>query len=665
MSEPHPTGRSSWRRIGAGACAAAVVAAMNVGAPARAAAPYVLRTDAVYSLALAAGAIRVAVSVTFTNTTADPAAGFSSFRSVPLSLQAGVSSVEARDRTGPLRVRLARQASRTVATVALRTALRYRRSAGFTLTYRLVDGADPHVRVRASSLMVPIWGFGTSSTVSVHLPAAYELRVMGGPLTTTTTTQRGEVVLSSGAIRDPSRWSALLVAARSTEYVTVSRTVALSGGTVDLRVRSFADDRAWGASTLDLVGEALPALQQAAGLPYVGVGPLVITESLPSGIGPLAEPASGAQEISVAFDATPFTVLHQLAHVWVGTGFASERWIREGLASHLAAIAARKLRIPVPNHAAADPQPRQAAPIALATWSPAGEPSAANPAIDAWAYAASWAFVDALAASLGEARLTLVLQRVARGVPAYDTAAADGIASTSAQLQPVDSRRFLDQVQEVGGGQPAQDAFRARVFPSSADAMLDLRARARAAYATLLAAAGDWGPPEPIRRAMEGWRFDEALIKIADAQRWLSDRDRLLDAARRAGLSTPDRLAMRWRSDGGDDVSRRELIAEAAFLQAYIGAGQRIDGPNPIESLGLLWGSEPRAVLAGAAGLYAGGDLDAAAAAIDRAISLDAGAQGAGVVRLAAGLAVVSVLAAGLLLALRRLRRMVPSLARS
>ena len=663
MSEPLPTRRSGWRRIGAVACAAAVVAAVSVGAPARASAPYVLRTNAVYRIDPAAGAAGVTVSVTFTSTTPDPPGGFSSFRSVPLTLQADVSNVVAHDRAGSLRVTLARQASRTVATVALRAPLRYRRSASFTMTYRLADGADPHVRVRASSLMVPIWGFGTSSTVSVHLPAGYESRVSGGPLATTM--QQGAVVLSSGTIRDPSSWSALLVAARSTEYVTVSRSVALDGGTVDLQVRSFVDDRAWGASTLDLAGEALPALQQAVGLPYLGVGPLVITESLPSGIGILAEPASGAQEIAVAFDATPFTVLHQLAHVWVGTGFASERWIREGLASHLAAIAARKLQIPAPARAAGDAPPSQAAAIALATWSPAGQLSAANPAIDAWAYAASWTFVDELAASLGEARLTLVLQRVARGVPAYDTAAADGTASTSVQFQPVDSRRFLDQVEEVGGGQPALDAFRARVFPSSARALLDLRSRARAAYTTLLAAAGEWGPPEPIRRAMEGWRFDEALVSIAHAQRWLNDRDRLLVAARRAGLSTPDRLAMRWRSDGGDDVSRRELIAEAAFLQAYIGAGQRIDGPNPIESLGLLWGSEPRAVLAGAAGLYAGGDLDAAAAAIDRAISLDAGAQGAGVVRLAAVVAVVSVLAAGLLLALRRLRRMVPSLARS
>jgi len=405
-------------------------------------------------------------------------------------------------------------------------------------------------------------------------------------------------------------------------------------------------------------------MQQAVGLPYAGIGPLVISESLPSGIGLLTEPASGAQEIAIAFDAKPFTILHQLAHIWIGTGFASERWIREGLASHLAAIAARKLQIPLPSRATAGAEGGNTATVPLAAWSAVGDLSSANPATDAWAYAASWTLVDALAASLGEARLRLVVQRVARGISAYG-AAADGTAATATEPQPVDSRRFLDQVEEAGGRGPAEGAFRTSVFPSNAGAMLDLRARARAAYATLLAAAGDWGSPAQIRLDMEAWRFDDALSSITIAQRWLGDRDRLVAAARRAGLSTPDRLLLRWRSDGGNALSRRELDAEAAFLQAYVGAGGRIGDPNPIERLGLLWGPEPRAVLASAAGQYAGGDLDAAAAAIDRAISLDAGAQGAGVVRLAAAIAALSVLAAGLLLGLRRLRRLVPALARS
>ena len=653
----------------------AILAALSAAAPARAAAPYLLGTDALYRLDAAAAAVEATITVTFTNTTPNPTGSFSSFGSVPLSLQAGASGVVARDGKGSLRITLARQASRTIATVVLRAALRYRQTAAFTLTYRLADGANPQVRVRPSSLMLPVWGFGTTSNVTVRLPVGYTARVLAGALASST--QRDQIVLSSGAIRDPPHWSALLVAAKPADYVAVNRRVPLSGGTVDLWIRSYADDGAWGAATLDLAARALPALQKAVGLPYAGVGPLFITESLPSGIGPLAEPVSGAQDIAVGFDATPFTVLHQLAHVWIGTDFASERWIREGLASHLAANAARQLAIPVPGRPLGVATDSDPAAIPLATWGAPGTAGAISAGTDAWAYPASWAFVDALATSIGEDRLMLVVQRVAQGVSAYDTAPGGSPASAAAAAQPADSRQLLDQVQGVVAGpagasasdqatsRQVEAAFRARVWPADEGGFLDQRAQARAAYKTLLAAVGDWGPPDTIQQAMETWRFVQARSLIDVARSWVGDRDRFLDAARQAGLSTPDRLVVAWHADGGGTLSRRELDAEAAFLQEYRAAENRIDDLNPIERLGVLGGPEPRAVLASAAGLYAGGDLDGAAAAIDRAISLDTGAQGAGVVRLAAGVAVVSVLVAGFLLGLRRLRRWFPSLARS
>jgi hypothetical protein len=660
------------KRIGAVAFLVAVAAGGLGAGEVRAAAPYALRTEAVYRLDPAAGAAAISVSVTFTNTTPDSSGGFSSFGNVPLSLQAGASAVAARDPTGSLRVTLARQASRTIATVALRSPLRYRQSVAFTLTYRLADAASPQVRMRASSLMIPLWGYGTASSVSVRLPSPYGARVFGASMTTAS--QPSEIVLSSGPIRDPPHWSALLVAARATEFVTVSRRVPLSGGTVDLWVRSFPDDRAWGTATLDLASRALPALQRAVGLPYSGVGPLVMTESLPFGAGPLAEPASGAQGIAIAFDASPFALLHQLAHVWIGTEFASERWIREGLASHFAAIAARQLHVSVPQRAAADATARNPAAIVLTDWS--GSTSKQSSAMtEAWAYSASWALVDSLAAAIGEERLRLVVERATDGVPAY-AAPDSSLAASTGAAEPIDSRQLLDQVDEVlsSGSGPDSDgsirrkveaAFRASVWPSDMAPVLDERARARVAYDALVSAAADWGPPQTVTQAMESWRFDVALTLMDSARSWLADRDTFLAAARGAGLSTPDRLVMVWRANGGGAVARRELDGEVAFLQAYQAAGQRIDGLNPIERLGVLGGSEPRAVLVSAAGLYAGGDLDAAVAAIDRAVSLDAEAQGSGVVRLAAALATLSVLAAGLLLGLRRLRRTFPSLARS
>ena len=652
--------------------AAFLVAAAACGwaAPVGAASAYLLRTDAVYSLDPAARSATISVAVTFTNTTADSLGGFSSFGSVPLSLQAGASVVAARDKTGSLRVSLARQASRTIATVELRSALRYRQSAAFTLTYRLSDAANGQVRIRVSSLMLPLWGYGTSSSVSVRLPSAYSARVFGASLATVS--QQPQITLSSGQIRDPAHWSALLVATRPVDLVTLSRRVPLTGGTADLSVRSFPDDRAWGTATLDLASRGLPALQRAIGLPYSGVGPLVITESLPFGADPLAEPATGAQDIGIAFDASPFALLHQLAHLWIGTEFASERWIREGLASHFAAIAARELNVSVPQQNAGVPGSNAQHPMRLADWS---SPSIGSspPLMEAWAYEASWRLVDSLAAAVGEERMRRVVQRSADGIPVYGSDPDTGHAAGVGSGRPIDSRQLLDQLDEAlsrsnapksSSGQ-IEHAFRASVWPVTMSAVLDQRARARAAYDGLVSAAGDWGPPDTVTQAMEAWRFDDALSLMDAARSWLADRDRFLANARGAGLSTPDRLVSVWRANGGGGPSRRELDGESAFLQAYQAADERIDDLNPIERLGVLGGPDPRAVLAGAAGLYAGGDLDAAVVAIDRAVNLDEGAQGSGVVRLAAALAALSVVAAAVLLGLRWLRGAFPSLARS
>src|SRR5438105_4036806 len=92
--------RSRLDRVVAAACAAALVCAIGAAGHVRGAAPYVLRTDAVYSVDPTARLVSVTVSATFTNSTPDPAVGFSSFAGVPLSLQAGAGSVVARDAKG-------------------------------------------------------------------------------------------------------------------------------------------------------------------------------------------------------------------------------------------------------------------------------------------------------------------------------------------------------------------------------------------------------------------------------------------------------------------------------------------------------------------------------------------------------------------------------------
>ncbi len=73
----------------------------------------------------------------------------------------------------------------------------------------------------------------------------------------------------------------------------------------------------------------------------------------------------------------------------------------------------------------------------------------------------------------------------------------------------ITSRAYLDHLDAVTD-QPVVDALATPVLGDGAAAELAARTGARAAHEALLAAAGDWGDPDPVRAAMVGWRFDEA-----------------------------------------------------------------------------------------------------------------------------------------------------------
>lgn len=619
----------------------------------RAADAYKLATTVHYAVDPAAGSIAVTVDVTFTNETPDPKGAFSVFETVPLAIHDVAASVAARDAKGALKVDVARNKQDVnVATVTLRDPLRYQKQATFSLTYQLPDGKDAAVRVRPSVVIFPVWSFGTSSQVTVDLPADYEVRADGDTLTAS---RDGDVThLTSGPIADPTHWLALVSADRATAMVTASRSVPLSGGTVDLQVRSWADDAAWGDRTVDLLAGALPRLEKAIGLRYQRQGPLVVVEALPQA-GGLGEPAPDAQDLQIAFDQPPFTVLHQAAHVWLGESFASDRWIREGLASHYAAIVARELKLALPYDPVKRATELKAAALPLADW-----PADATADQDSWAYAASWAEADRLAAAVGEDKLRLALQRVAAGQSAYDANPATPLVAPAASgglVPAVDSRRLLDQL-EITSDSSLTDEFTVNVFASDVADELAARTKARTAYAVLLAAAGDWGAPDPVRAAMAGWNFEDATKEMSAASTWLRDRDDLLRAVTAAGLSSPHQLQDRYRTSGGGADARDELDAERAVVTDYVSTLDSVNASRGVvERIGLLGGQDPAAMLASANGLFADGNLRDAAEAISGARGRLEGAQVNGLLRLLSLLLLIVVVGAAIVFLVRRQRR--------
>jgi hypothetical protein len=610
------------------------------------AAEYEMPTVARYLVDPAAAQIGVSVEVTFTNTLPDPPGKISAFDRIELAIHDGASQVTASDGTGALHVDVETRDGVQVASVKPRARVRYNKSVSFTLSYALADGASPDLHVRPGIVKFPAWGFGTSSQVTVQLPSGYESRADGDPMLTEVA--EGGQTLTSGPIVDPATWLALITAVLPGDLVTESATVALASGTVDLQVRAWSTDAAWGHETLSLLVRALPMLEEAIGLPYPLVRPLVVSEAVGGGEGAEPTPSTTA-EIQVAFDASAFTMLHQAAHVWIDDHLAADRWIREGLASHYAAGVALGLEVEPPYDPAVRASDLSADAFPLITWRNGGASAA-----DAYGYAASWALIDRIAASVGDAHLTMALRRIVAGVPAYDPIDPDATDVADPRFAAVDTRRLLDQLAAVGGADLA-NLFGQAAFGPDAAGELTQRGTARRAYERLLSAAGDWGAPDPVRSAMDGWRFDEARAGIDAASAWLEARDGLVAQIAAVGLATPQRLRGRYTLAGGGAEASAELKAERAIVERYGALKERIEGPlDPLESIGLFAASDPGETLAEAAAAFGTGDLQSAAVALDRLELRLNRAPSDGAVRLASVAVLVALVGLGAWAALRR-----------
>ncbi len=617
--------------------------------PVARAAEYRMATAATYEIEPGEGRVRVSIDVTFKNTTPNPPGQFSVFPTIDLAVHDGARRVRAEDPRGRrLRTTLQKRNGVNVASVQPRPPVRFRNVRRFTLSYTLPDGASSDIRIRPSVVIVPIWSFGTQGSVRVRLPSDYEVLVDGDALQAE---QDGSAwQLDSGAVPDPSRWLARITATLPSSYVTAERQVALGQDTVDLQVRSWSDDPAWGRRTLRLLTDALPRLDEAFGLPYRPTGPLVMVESLPESGAVLREPAASDADIAIGYTEPDFTVLHQVAHLWLPATLVADRWIREGFASHAAAQVAGALDVELPidpERAATD---RRDDAFPLVSWG-VGQASGEQ---EAYAAAAAWAAADAIASEVGEDALRLAWQRMAAGLdgyrPPFDAVPTAPVAATV----PADSRHLLDQLDAVSEADVVP-IFRRWVLDEASVAQLPARREARAAYGELEATAGDWGTPDPVRLALAGWRFDDAQAAMAEATDWLADRDALLARIEAAGLVAPERLRAEYERGGGSESARRELDAEAAVVASYVTARERAAADrSPLEAVGLLGGRDPDAMLAEAQSLFADGDLVGAA---DLSASSSRRLERAatdGIVRLAALVVLTGVL---LLVGVRQARR--------
>ena len=365
------------------------------------------------------------------------------------------------------------------------------------------------------------------------------------------------------------------------------------------------------------------------------------------------------QTIQVIFDEPPFTVLHELAHVWTdhllpATGGSARDWRR---------TTPRRSR---PSSRSSSVRPQRArtklkgTAFALSGWAFDEPPS---PERDRFGYAASWALMTDR--RVGWLRRPL-RGRAARGgghrrvrvTPRRDRCRRARAGARGPRLEKLHRSAGAGQRQGSGRAVGAQHPERERHRAASEAGGGARRVREAGGRGRRL------GTPAPIRQRLGAWDFDGAMPLIAEASAWLEKRDALtarLEAwadrtAAAAGSVRGERRRVRGRT-----MSSRRRVAWRRPTGPH--SSGRTGGRSLVERVGLLGVPDPSAHLAGANALFAAGDLTGAGGCHRQARrSLDQAAT-AGWLRIVSAL-VVLVAVVALLVALAS-RRVWPGRGRS
>ncbi|HEY2915719.1 MAG TPA: hypothetical protein VGI98_00760 [Candidatus Limnocylindrales bacterium] len=617
-----------------------------------------LVTDAVYTVNPTAGTVAVRVAITATNHLGDTATKRYYFRTAYLAVLPSTTNYRLTTTGGAPRVAVSR---RTTTYTLLRLDFGSNLVSGatrkLTLTFDLKDpGGAPDRPIRISTSLVSFyaWAYATpstpGSTVSVSFPAGYNVTVGRGPMTGPAVGAGGSQTWTSGALAAPLSFVADLTADHPAADVDMPLSVTVGGAPASLILRSWPDDAAWRTRVGDLVSQGLPVLSRDIGLAWpITDSPLVVQEALVRSTGGYAGLFDPAQHrVEIAYAAQPGVILHESAHAWFNGALVADRWAAEAFASYYAEVAAGELKVAITSPALDDAA--RAAAIPLNAWGAVGSEPAAT---EAYGYAASLDLARAIAQRAGAAGLRTVWQDAAAGIGAYQPAGASTPETGSA---PPDWRGLLDLLEDTTG-RTYVDLWRTWVVRPQDLPALDERATARAAYATAVSDAGDWGLPRSIRDALRSWQFDVAEQQLTAAESVLGQRTGLQRAATTAAVQLPPTLEADFEAGRLTDATAEAGAELATMGTIYEAARAQPATVSVLGSVGLI-GITPASDLAAARAAFATGDLTAAQAAAVRARDGWAGAEGVGRGRIisAIGLLAALVLLVGLVIGYRRRR---------
>ena len=598
---------------------------------ARAAAPdLTLTSDTRYDVDPENQRIHVTSAITAVNHLKDTKTRLYYFDSAYLAVQPGSTNFKIEARTGSPRVSVASaKADRTLLRIDFGGRLPAGSSRTFTLTFDIPDpGGAParEVRVGASLVTFGAWAFASDSTpggtVTVVFPPGYTIEVQTGDLGEPTEDDAGRTVFASGRLTEPLSFFAYFIAERPNDYAETARVINLDGRPLDVSVRAWPDDPAWGERIGGLLERGLPAMARQIGLPWVAKRPLIVAEAVSrstAGYSGRYEPTAG--RIEIAYYADSFVVLHEAAHAWFDGSLLADRWANEGFASWYALQAAAAIEEPVTAEALTPEL--AAAKIPLNAWGAVGTNETAA---EDYGYAAAAEIARLIAERAGASSLATVWDAARRGIGAYqppgdsspeptlprasipDDERRSTIAPAEPAPGPPDWRGLLDLLEDRTG-KSYHDLWRTWVVrPGEAD-MLSERSVARRQYDQIVTRAGAWQLPPIVRQAMRAWQFEQATELLDAAEGALDDRDAVTTAAANAGLRAPRALEAAFEGDAGFAAAGAEADAELMTIDAYVQARDtRLGDPGLIEQVG-LWSTTPDVELARAAAAFAAGDL--------------------------------------------------------
>ena len=669
MRRPH---RLSTGSLVGGILIAGLFASIAAPQPSRAAGDGLrIVTDATYDVRPADGVVRVTIDATATNTTPDDASGRTYFTGLTFAVQPGATNLRAvsGDVALPLVVR---EQTDEVTSIELtyHQSVYFGQVYHYTVSYDLPDAGgapDRDVRVTPSVVAFPVWAFGgagvSGSSVSVRLPAGYNVSVEAGPLNKTT--GASGIVLSAIDLADPFAFFAYVSADRPGAFVETRTSVDIGDGTAPVVVRAWEDDAAWGARTTDLMTRGIPELIDLIGIPYPVNGRLRVEEAATSRLGEYAGTYNDVTElITVRYDADAVVSLHEAAHIWFNENLLRGRWIGEAWAEWYAVQAAAAIGETGDIYPLTDAQREHRIP--LNEWGAFG---VEDLSVEDYAYAATYAVANLVADRTDVDGLRRVWRAADANEMSYQPAslAVDARPETGIDASQADWQRLLDLLEERTDG-AYDDIWREWIVDDSEAPLLDQRATARAAYAATVSRAGDWAVPRDLRFALGAWRFDEVAADLATAGEVLDQRTEIATHAAALDLRPSDALQRAFEGGAGLDAAQAAGTAELATLDALARAdAQLADAPSALETIGLI-GSDPAALVAQARTTYESGDLEAADTVLADAQRQRSGADTAGRLRVGiAGGAVLGIdlLAMAAMAARRRSRRRARARARA